>query len=155
MWDLPKPGIERMTPALAGGFLTTAPTGKSSIRYIWIASFFRGEETKSPQWHGMSMTTWLRSSPARAQTLVFRQMPCPVLCLLLHGCPPSSRTGIKVWNKDNSKINNWFFSICYVLDTVLITSYALLLLLFVIFEGYHYYPHLKKKLGFREHKWLA
>ena len=45
-----------------------------------------------------------------------------------------------------------FFSICYVLDTVLITSYALLLLLFVIFEGCHCYPHLKKKLGFREHK---
>ena len=26
MWDLPRPGLEPITPALAGGFLTTAPT---------------------------------------------------------------------------------------------------------------------------------
>ena len=29
MWDLPGPGIESMSPALAGGFLTTVPPGKS------------------------------------------------------------------------------------------------------------------------------
>ena len=29
MWDLPGPGLEPMSPALAGGFLTTAPPGKS------------------------------------------------------------------------------------------------------------------------------
>ena len=29
MWDLPGPGIEPASPALAGGFLTTAPPGKS------------------------------------------------------------------------------------------------------------------------------
>ena len=29
MWDLPGPGIELVSPALAGGFLTTAPPGKS------------------------------------------------------------------------------------------------------------------------------
>ena len=29
MWDLPGPGIEPVSPALAGGFLTTAPSGKS------------------------------------------------------------------------------------------------------------------------------
>ena len=29
MWDLPRPGLEPVFPALAGGFLTTAPPGKS------------------------------------------------------------------------------------------------------------------------------
>ena len=29
MWDLPGPGLELMSPELAGGFLTTAPPGKS------------------------------------------------------------------------------------------------------------------------------
>ena len=29
MWDLPRPGMEPVSPALAGGFLTTAPPGKS------------------------------------------------------------------------------------------------------------------------------
>ena len=28
MWDLPGPGIEPVSPALAGGLLTTAPPGK-------------------------------------------------------------------------------------------------------------------------------
>ena len=28
MWDPPRPGIEPMFPALAGGFLTTVPSGK-------------------------------------------------------------------------------------------------------------------------------
>ena len=35
LWGLPRPVIEPMYPALAGGFLTTAPPGKSPlIRYI-------------------------------------------------------------------------------------------------------------------------
>ena len=29
MWNLPGPEIEPMSPALAGGFLTTGPPGKS------------------------------------------------------------------------------------------------------------------------------
>ena len=28
MWDLPGPGLEPVSPALAGGFLATAPPGK-------------------------------------------------------------------------------------------------------------------------------
>ena len=28
MWDLPRPGLEPVSSALAGGFLTTAPPGK-------------------------------------------------------------------------------------------------------------------------------
>ena len=31
MWDLPGPGHEPVAPALAGGFLTTAPPGKPSL----------------------------------------------------------------------------------------------------------------------------
>ena len=31
MWDLPGPGLELVSPALAGGFLTTAPPGKSLV----------------------------------------------------------------------------------------------------------------------------
>ena len=30
MWDLPRPGLEPMSPALAGRFSTTAPPGKPS-----------------------------------------------------------------------------------------------------------------------------
>ena len=37
LWDLPQPGLEPMSPALAGGFLTTAPPGKQ-----WTDFRFRG-----------------------------------------------------------------------------------------------------------------
>ena len=33
-WDLPGPGLEPVSPALAGGFLTTAPPGKSTILFF-------------------------------------------------------------------------------------------------------------------------
>ena len=41
MWDLPGPGLEPLSPALAGGFLTTAPPGKprksyNPDEYVWI-----------------------------------------------------------------------------------------------------------------------
>ena len=39
MQDLPRPGIEPVFPALAGGFLTTAPPGKS-LKNITMFIFF-------------------------------------------------------------------------------------------------------------------
>ena len=38
MWDLPGPEIEPVSPALAGGFLTTAPPRKSKT-YTFCPSF--------------------------------------------------------------------------------------------------------------------
>ena len=37
MWDLPRPGLEPVSPALAGRFSTTAPPGKPQI--MWFLSF--------------------------------------------------------------------------------------------------------------------
>ena len=34
MWNLPGPGIEPMSPALAGEFLTTGPPGKSLCQIL-------------------------------------------------------------------------------------------------------------------------
>ena len=36
MWDLPRPGLEPVSPALAGGFLTTAPSGKPYCEFSLI-----------------------------------------------------------------------------------------------------------------------
>ena len=33
MWDLPRPGLEPVSPALAGRSSTTAPPGKPTIRF--------------------------------------------------------------------------------------------------------------------------
>ena len=37
--DLPDPGIEPESPALAGGFITTEPPGKPQIKYLQLAKF--------------------------------------------------------------------------------------------------------------------
>ena len=40
MWDLPGPGLEPVSPALAGGFLTTTPPRKSeSLAHFKVANF--------------------------------------------------------------------------------------------------------------------
>ena len=39
MWDLPRPGLEPVSPALAGRFLTTAPPGKPSVLLLVISMF--------------------------------------------------------------------------------------------------------------------
>ena len=38
MWDLPRPGLEPVCPALAGRFLTTVPPGKSSGEFFFQSS---------------------------------------------------------------------------------------------------------------------
>ena len=38
MWDLPRPGLEPVSPALAGRFSTTAPPGKPEVPYSFTAS---------------------------------------------------------------------------------------------------------------------
>ena len=39
MWDLPGPWLEPVSPALAGGFLTTAPPGKSQYHNVFCFFF--------------------------------------------------------------------------------------------------------------------
>ena len=34
MWDLPRPGLEPVSPALAGRFSTTAPPGKPWVSFV-------------------------------------------------------------------------------------------------------------------------
>ena len=40
MWDLPRPGLEPMSPALAGRFSTTATPGKPSILFFRLQSMW-------------------------------------------------------------------------------------------------------------------
>ena len=40
MWDLPGPGLEHVSPALAGGFLTTAPRGQSKFDFFFYKFYF-------------------------------------------------------------------------------------------------------------------
>ena len=48
MWDLPGPGLEPVSPALAGGFVTTVPPGKPNTRVLFI----RKSEADIQAWRG-------------------------------------------------------------------------------------------------------
>ena len=39
MWDLPRPGLEPMSPALAGRFSTTAPPGKPQLIFFNLKKY--------------------------------------------------------------------------------------------------------------------
>ena len=39
MWDLPGPGLEPVSPALADGFLTTVPPGKTQVCPYFMTAF--------------------------------------------------------------------------------------------------------------------
>ena len=46
MWDLPRPGLEPMSPALAGRFSTTAPPGRP-VRVVYNSYFQPFMSTKN------------------------------------------------------------------------------------------------------------
>ena len=59
MWDLPKPGIEPMSPALAGGFLTTGSPGKSSYwLFLKLAVLNIHWRDWCWSWNSITLATW-------------------------------------------------------------------------------------------------
>ena len=50
MWDLPGPGLEPVSPALAGGFLTTTPPGKS-YKALFLCTSNDGNKSKEQEWN--------------------------------------------------------------------------------------------------------
>ena len=64
MWDLPGPGLEPMSPALAGGFLTTAPPGKS-LKHICFDGHCSSTEDKGTKNNKILPSQDLQSSRNR------------------------------------------------------------------------------------------
>ena len=54
MWDLPGPGLEPVSPALARGFLTTAPPGRGSVLNFYL--FGDTKRTKRMAYDGKKRT---------------------------------------------------------------------------------------------------
>ena len=63
MWDLPGPGIKPVSPALAGGFLTTVPPGKSQDLSVLIHWYFKLCYQKSGAGRGGGMTEQIPVNP--------------------------------------------------------------------------------------------
>ena len=80
MWDPPRPGLEPVSPALAGGFSTTAPPGKLPMGLV-LPTFNFGRLLTRPWAHsGSSHPPHTRSVPPSAPSFL-PLLPC--LCLRL------------------------------------------------------------------------
>ena len=76
MWDLPGPGLEPVSLALAGGFLTTAPPGKPNSKHLneytviisFIHEFFQDDSLAQGDKMRTQALPW--ESPHRCQGFV-------------------------------------------------------------------------------------
>ena len=97
MWDLPGPGLEPRSPALAGGFLTTAPPGKSLsyfFFFFWLCWVFVSARGLSPvaasvghsssRCAGLSLSQplllWSTGSRCAGSVVVVHGLSCSTAC---------------------------------------------------------------------------
>ena len=69
MWNLPRPGIEPVSSALADGFLTTGPPGKSSwsISFFWSTLHKYNLKLFRVCSGASQVTQWVKNSPANTR----------------------------------------------------------------------------------------
>ena len=89
MWDLPRPGLKPLSPALAGGFLTTAPPEKSWIFKLAFYSpcvCFQYLRTQfSIPYPPFSLTSWnLASLPIIGLTTPLQRSPIALSSISWH-----------------------------------------------------------------------
>ena len=69
MWDLPRPGLEPASPALAGRFSTTAPPGKPVLLIFYCS--------KIPTSHKIALPTVFKCTVQHCQPQAHRRAPDP------------------------------------------------------------------------------
>ena len=74
MWDLPMPGFEPVSPALAGGFLTTAPPGKP-LPQSYSISFHLAHPT-------MPSCPIVSQTPQQLRLGILQRLSLPILTAL-------------------------------------------------------------------------
>ena len=72
MWDLPGPGLEPVSPALAGGFLTTAPPGKPCCVDLIFSHQFLSEHLLYTMYSGWTWFLLSWSSESRGKLMAHK-----------------------------------------------------------------------------------
>ena len=100
MWDLPRPGLELVSPALAGRFLTPEPPGKS----LNCKLFFNLSHTKNEKW----MASTIKKYVVTGSEVLLPNCVKWTLGHLTLNLP--SKTSVKCFtsSKGDRKIDRWF-----------------------------------------------
>ena len=95
MWDLPGPGLEPVSPALAGGFLTTAPPERSQTQLLYdvescmergwmkMSSYHRAVDHTSQFAQPVLVYTYYRSLTINDIHFTFKSVPMVLMVNLI------------------------------------------------------------------------
>ena len=99
--DLPRPGIELMSPASVGEFFTAKPSGKPRP-YLLVYKTRQHRPQRCVRITGANReSTWTSTGPSQAHGPVLPAQPCtahcvaPALCPALRGCGPPHPTQLQ------------------------------------------------------------
>ena len=98
MWDLPGAGLEPVSPALAGRFLTTAPPGKSlKLLVIIVATEMTTSYFNNIWWVGGSMSCygWV-SSHSFSEGTATRAKCLDAFCIRMCSQAVKAKQGMKL-----------------------------------------------------------
>ena len=99
MWNLPRPGFQPLSPALAGRFSSTGPAGKSCLPFC-IRTF--PILSLPSQWFSL-LLTWLIPLSLMCICAWLHAQSCPTLCNPMDCSPP----GFSVHRIFQARILEW------------------------------------------------
>ena len=82
MWNLPRPGIESVSPALAGRFLSSAPPGKSQELIVWVQFLFVSPQSTKIL-HSDDWSSWLAETCLKKYMLDCLYLPFTKISYIL------------------------------------------------------------------------
>ena len=116
MWDLPRPGLEPESPALAGGFLTSVPPGKPKPTFLNKQGLVSEQKHKvSSQLGGFSSWGWPHALTNQHPELVSilliswtraRSQTLNILALTNHSLITKEKT-LKQGSQIGVSLNTW------------------------------------------------
>ena len=74
LWDLPRPGIEPVSPALQGRFLTTGPPGKARLFLFIYIYVCMSEKVMAPHSSTLAWKIAWTEEPSRLQSMGSRRV---------------------------------------------------------------------------------
>ena len=106
MWDLPRPGLEPVSPALADGLPTTVPPGKPWMHILYYKVFNKKFESEPEHFVCIFRTKWIKQN-RRTQSLLYLIFP---LSLSPQGGKPFLETSLAEFPCVLIGQNNWIIN---------------------------------------------
>ena len=119
MWDLPRPGLKPVSPALAGGFLTTAPPGKPWSLRCTVKSSWLPTSTLACTWWVLTWSMFIGWNKMVCSTafqaliqkipLPYYTSPCPLWGISVENCAEAEKLIYCCISQEDCTLCNSFY----------------------------------------------